>query len=508
MRPDILLFMSDQHAPQFMAGAEIEVDTPNLDALRREGTSFSEAYTACPLCVPARMAMLSGMRAARTGIFTNNDALPDTLPTFLHHLVAAGYETVLVGRMHFIGPDQRHGFTRRTAPDFTNSGWVRPPWLVEDFGVHTQTMGYKWCTHVVGGGQSPVLCYDEMVTRAAEEYLARPHEKPQFILVGTYGPHFPYVAPPELFYKYLKTARLPATFGTRDDFINPVLCALQEPDIRPEVGLACQAAYKGMVEHTDGLVGRVRRAFGAFVGGRGTPHLFGYLSDHGDTIGEHGVFGKKTFFEKSVKIPLLLAGTGVAAGRRWDEPVSILDVGPTVCAWAGAETPERADGQSLASILRGEDGPRGRAVLSESMDKGPDGRWTYGCMARRGTYKFITYHGYESQNMLFDVAADPLEQNNLAAARPGMCEEFRWLLRQATDPAAAEALQAQHTKRARVLAAFEKQTGYDDRERYRDYPEEAKRPPEVCVTSLVGGPGKEQSSVYHGLPLRPQEGKA
>lgn len=99
MRPDILLFMSDQHAPQFMAGAEMEVDTPNLDALRREGTSFSEAYTACPLCVPARMAMLSGMRAARTGIFTNNDALPDTLPTFLHHLAAAGYETVLVGRI-------------------------------------------------------------------------------------------------------------------------------------------------------------------------------------------------------------------------------------------------------------------------------------------------------------------------------------------------------------------------------------------------------------------------
>lgn len=97
MRPDILLFMSDQHAPQFMAGAEMEVDTPNLDALRREGTSFSEAYTACPLCVPARMAMLSGMRAARTGIFTNNDALPDTLPTFLHHLAAAGYETVLPG---------------------------------------------------------------------------------------------------------------------------------------------------------------------------------------------------------------------------------------------------------------------------------------------------------------------------------------------------------------------------------------------------------------------------
>ena len=68
MQPDILLFMSDQHAPQFMSGAEMEVDTPNLDKLQQEGITFSEAYTACPLCVPARMAMLSGMRSSHTGI--------------------------------------------------------------------------------------------------------------------------------------------------------------------------------------------------------------------------------------------------------------------------------------------------------------------------------------------------------------------------------------------------------------------------------------------------------
>ncbi len=504
MQPDILLFMSDQHAPQFMSGAEMQVDTPNLDKLQQEGITFSEAYTACPLCVPARMAMLSGTRSSYTGIFTNSDALPDTLPTFLHHLVEAGYETVLVGRMHFIGPDQRHGFTRRIAPDFTSSGWARPPWVKEDFGVHAQTMGYKWCTHVVGGGQSPVLWYDEMIARAAEEYLARPHKKPQFILVGTYGPHFPYVAPTALFYKYLKTARLPATFGTKEDFMNPVLCTLREANAHPEVGLACQAAYKGMVEHMDGLIGRVRHAFDGFVQARGTAHLFGYLSDHGDTIGEHGIFGKKTFFEKSVKIPLLFAGTGVVAGHRWQEPVSILDVGPTVCSWAGAQIPERAEGQSLAEILRGNNAPNGRAVLSESMDKDPDGRWAYGCMVRKGHHKFVSYHRYESQDMLFDVVADPLEQTNLAPEQPGLCEEFRLLLREKTDPLAAEALQAVHARRAQVMVAFEKQAGYDDRERYRAYPQKAKQVPEVCVTSLAGAPGANQSSVYHGLP--PEQG--
>ena len=108
MSPDILLFISDQHAPQYQAGGQMPVDTPNLAALRGQGTAFDAAYTPCPLCVPARMAMLSGLAPHHTGIFTNNDTLPQTTPTFLHAMAAAGYETVLVGRMHFIGPDQRH----------------------------------------------------------------------------------------------------------------------------------------------------------------------------------------------------------------------------------------------------------------------------------------------------------------------------------------------------------------------------------------------------------------
>ena len=101
MSPDILLFISDQHAPQYQADGQMPVDTPNLAALREQGTAFDAAYTPCPLCVPARMAMLSGLAPHHTGIFTNNDTLPQTTPTFLHAMAAAGYETVLVGRMHF-----------------------------------------------------------------------------------------------------------------------------------------------------------------------------------------------------------------------------------------------------------------------------------------------------------------------------------------------------------------------------------------------------------------------
>lgn len=116
-----------------------------------------------------------------------------------------------------------------------------------------------------------------MVLDALEQYLAQPHSKPQLIVVGTYGPHFPYVAPPELFLKYLKTAQLPATWQGNEPWLNAQQRNLQEPNTRAEIVLACQAAYKGLVEHTDGLIGRARAAFDVFTQNRGTPALFGYF---------------------------------------------------------------------------------------------------------------------------------------------------------------------------------------------------------------------------------------
>ena len=483
MQPDMVLWMSDQHAPQFMAGAEMEVDTPNLDALRREGTSFSEAYTACPLCVPARMAMLSGMRAARTGIFTNVDTLPDTLPTFLYHLAAAGYETVLAGRMHFIGQDQRHGFTKRIAPDITLVTWTRPEHIKAERGVFARTFAGKWAPQVVGGGESPVLHYDELVIQAAVDYLAQPHEKPQFILVGTYGPHFPYVAPPELFQKYWDRVELPALRGQPPEAMNPYLLA-HRVEATDEVARGVRAAYCGMVEHMDGQIGRVRAAFDAFTAGRGTKKLFGYLSDHGDQAGERDFYGKETFFEKSAKIPLMLAGDGVAVGRVETAPASILDLGPTLCEWAGAQMPADADGISLAPALKGAAMDKARVVYSEYMEKGADG-YRYCMMLRQGAHKFITYRGCEAQDLLFDVTADPLEQTNLAARQPALLAQFRALAAQVSPaPEEYEKNQARQTRDAQLFIAHERAVGLDERERWRDNPASARVNPEICIAGL------------------------
>ncbi len=495
---DILVFMSDQHTPYCMGNSSIQADTPSLDALQQEGVSFTEAYTSCPLCVPARMSMLSAQRPARTGIFTNNDTLADITPTFLHNLVEAGYETVLIGRMHFIGKDQRHGFIKRIAPDITPVSWTRPDWLKQQLGVFTHTLGYKWCTHVVGGGESPVIHYDQMVVDAAVEYLSQQHDKPQFIIVGTYGPHFPYVAPKDLFLKYQESSEVSDTFGMQPDFINPVLAFLQDHSVKKEVVKAARSAYRGMVENTDRHVGRVRDAFNKFTQERGSKKLFCYLSDHGDTLGDYSVFGKKTFFEKSVKIPLIFAGDDVQKNQTVDSPVSIMDLGPTICEWADAAPMIGIDGVSLSGNLQGGLEDKNRIVYSEQVEKQGDGKRVYACMLKQGVYKYITYYGYEKQDMLFNTCSDPEEKHNLACEMPEILEKFRNAAAQLTNPVQCEKEQEYHERYLQLFTAYEGVVGINDNERWGQNPPEARINPEICITGLISEPGKNQSSAYFG----------
>ena len=187
-QPDILLFMSDQHGADYCSWGDVKVDTPTLDAIRKTGTVFENTYTSCPLCVPARISFMSSKLPSDTGCYGNQDALPDITPCFTHALVAAGYETVLAGRMHFVGEDQRHGFTKRIAPDITPVSWTVPKEkMAQERGNLMGCQGEPFCLNYVGAGESPVMNYDKMVIEQVLEYLEEPHEKPQFILVGTYG---------------------------------------------------------------------------------------------------------------------------------------------------------------------------------------------------------------------------------------------------------------------------------------------------------------------------------
>ena len=491
-QPDILVFMSDQHGADYTGRGNLPVDTPVLDEMRENGCAFDAAYTSCPLCVPARMSMMSALLPSRTGIFGNADTLPDMTPCFTHALVAAGYETVLIGRMHFIGRDQRHGFTKRLAPDITPVSWSRPfKQIQEEHGLLQYTTHDAGAVDIVGGGESFVKHYDRMVVDRALDYLRQPHEKPQFILVGTYGPHFPYITNAELYRKYLERVQLPAFFaaGTQPDYMQSVEALrlkMKDEEVDETNALGCLAAYLGQIEVMDGQIGEVRRAFAAYAAQAGHESVFAYVSDHGDTAGERRVYGKRTFFDKSAKVPMLFEGSGIPKGKIVSSPVSLMDLGPTVCALADTEF-EIGDGRALTGFFADIDQDDERIVVSQFVDNDPDTPQA-AVMLRWRQYKYMQYHDAAGSRLLFDLDADPLEAHDLSGMLPELTERFAAIVREQTDFAGMERQFAEHKRNAKWFTQYEKQAGFDGSERWSGNPPTARGDLEIKTVYRIRQP--------------------
>lgn len=483
-QPDILIFMSDQHAAYYTGYESGLVDTPVLDSIARNGTTFTNTYASCPLCVPSRMSFLSGKLPSTTGILTNNDTLPDLTPTFLHPLVAAGYETVLIGRMHFLGQDKRHGFLRREAGDITPVTWTRPhEKLAKAHGAFAPTFLWSGALETMGGGESPVTYYDRYVIDRALNYLSQEHDKPQCIVVGTYGPHFPYAAPAILYQKYKERVKLPKTFGQTPEYMNFFLRERQLQASEEQCRQA-MAAYLALIELADSQIGQVRRAFADYTAHAGHDAVFCYLSDHGDTVGERNIFGKNTFFENSVRVPFLMEGTNLPKNRQVNENVSLMDIGPTLCELAGTTFQGGVDGISLMEHLQPEEKESGdRIIVSQLWESTlpwkKNKQTTCAIMLKKRNFKFISYYGYEEQDMLFDVINDPQETNNLLHSYPELVKEFRAYAAKVAVPEEIVEGQRLKVRNAKWFAAYEDAIGWDEREQWQDIPPEATLAPEI-----------------------------
>ena len=488
-QPDILIFMSDQHSGAMMGCAGADVDTPNLDALCQHGVCFENAYTACPLCVPARMSFLSGKMPHKTGVYNNDDTLPDLMPTFLHALAAVGYETVLVGRMHFVGADQRHGFTKRIGGDYTPTTWVRPiEKMVEYRGQYAKPVWFASVKEeMIGGGESSVTFYDRMVIQKALEYMSEPHEKPQCIVVGTYGPHFPYIAPHELYEKYKAKVMLPADF--RDfpekfrDFIG-----YRSMKVTDAVARRARAAYSALIEIMDGQVGLVREEFQKMAKRDGRERFFVYTSDHGDMNGHKGIYGKYVLYDDSTRIPLLIEGDGIPSGLRVKGNVSILDIAPTVCEWGGAAALAGFDGISLTNYFdKDRIAENERSVMCEIYDKYVDPVYwenpigaeplktavpEYGTMTRKGKWKFVRYCRLDGKDAqaLYDMEQDPQERCDLSEALPDITSELRELGMRMNNVDSLTEQQRIRAQNANLFRAYERATDFGLGELWTDNP--------------------------------------
>ena len=418
-RPNVLLLVSDQHTPGVMGCAgDPLIRTPNLDALAERGTRFDSAYCAAPLCVPSRMTMLAGRHCSEIDVWTNSCYLDSDTPTFAHALGAAGYETVLCGRMHFVGPDQRHGFHSRIMGDtssHTHPGAgprILPQPLLRATGQNHDAVA------VAGPGRTAYQAYDEAVLERARRWLERraesDDERPFLLTAGFVLPHCPFVARRDLYEYYYERIEVPEVPEGYFESLHPAMKAWREArgitDLTEEQIRRARAGYYGLVEHFDEVIGGMLQALED--SGLGDDTIVVYVSDHGESAGRNGLWWKSQFYDHGVGVPMMMAGPGIPRGER-DEVVSLLDLAPTLSELAGAPDVPRGSGQSLLPLMRGElSAPWRDEALAEMVS--PLAIYPFpGRMIRRGPWKLIHYDDHDP--MLFNLEEDPDEFEDRSA---------------------------------------------------------------------------------------------
>jgi len=417
-RPNIVLVMADQLAATFALGHPV-VRAPHLEGLAAAGTSFRSAYCASPLCAPSRSAMLAGRPPSAIGVYDNAAELPAATPTIAHVLRAQGYHTALAGKMHFVGPDQLHGFEERLTTDVYPAGfdWT-PDWRLPSA---ERLSWYHNMNGVLDTGVREAAMQtaydDEVCFRAVErirELSLRPDRRPFFLVASFTNPHDPW----EVRRRHWDAYRddeidLPAVAPIPREEADPHSIRLREMsgiDDRPlteaEV-LHARHGYYAAITYMDELVGRVLGAIAAT--GLAEETVVVFTADHGEMAGERGLWFKMSFLDGSARIPFVWRGPGIVC-QSVPGPVSHLDLAPTLAQMAGAEPMESAfAGRSLLPALGGADVPEG-VVTSEYLAEGVTAP---AVMVRRGRHKLVRCPG--DPDLLYDLEADPRELYDLAA---------------------------------------------------------------------------------------------
>ncbi|MEL6798631.1 MAG: choline-sulfatase [Pseudomonadota bacterium] len=415
--PNILIFMVDQlNGTLFPDGPADWLHTPNLRRLAERSVRFANTYTASPLCAPGRAGFMSGQLPSRTSVYDNAAEFRSDIPTFAHHLRRAGYHTCLSGKMHFVGPDQLHGFEERLTSDVypADFGWTpdyRKPGERIDWWYHN--MG-----SVTGAGVAEItnqLEYDDEVAhhaRAKVYDLARGGDRPWCLTVSFTHPHDPYVARRKYWDLYENCAHLA-----------PAVPALDYADHDPHAQRIFDANDWRSFTITDNHIAHARRAYfanlsyiddkiGEVMEALETTHqeaIILFVSDHGDMLGERGLWFKMSFYEGSARVPLMIAAPGLEP-QTITAPVSTLDICPTLCDLAGVSVNEVmpwTDGESLVPTATGTE-----RTAPVAMEYAAEASITPLVALRYGKWKYTRCTADPDQ--LFDLDADPHERTNLA----------------------------------------------------------------------------------------------
>ena len=465
-RPDILMIVSDQHNASITGCyGDPLVRTPNIDRLAAEGVLFERAYCPYPVCAPSRQAFKSGRYPFDIECWDNSAPLASDIPTFAHALGIAGYEVVADGRVHWHGPDQRHGFENRLVGDMCEAYWgnMNDRWVqVKDKIYLTGIEGFcrPSITVFSGPGGSQYQQFDKVVLDGALKFLRdrsqRTERRPFCLLVGFESPHYWFTCPPEDFELYDGKVGAPPLPHDHPQSLHPyhgrIIANGGLESIPLEDVTRTRAAYYGLVTFTDRLVGQLLDALEQ--DGLKDNTLVFYFTDHGEMAAEHGLWWKNSFYEGASRVPLIVSRPGrFPAGKRVEELVNLVDLFPSLCDWTGAPRPPGLMGRSLDPLMRGEKWGQKRAVFSELYGGFP-GVHVVARMVRKGPWKYNYYHGEPGE--LFNLEDDPLEFHNLADDRTyqDVRNELETLVLKDWDPEEVSVRLREHRERIKYLGQW------------------------------------------------------
>jgi len=414
--PNILfLFADDLSFEAIGAAGRLDIETPNIDRIVAEGTNFSRAYNmggwSGAICVASRTMLLTGRTlwdAHR--VYDQTDAERAAGRFWPAYLKKAGYETYFTGKWH-VRTDAKEAFdvarhVRPGMPNQTEAGYNRPkpdgtdPWDPAD----PQFGGY-W----KGGTHWSVVTANDAI-----DFLDRASERPApfFMYVAFNAPHDPRQSPRGFLNRYpVDRIKVPENYMDEYPF-NEVMGAgrgLRDERLAPfprspEIVQVHRREYFAIVSHMDAQIGRILAALEA--SGKADETMIVFSADHGLSVGHHGLLGKQSMYEHSLRVPFAVAGPGIAAGRTIDVPIYLQDIMPTTLEWTDQPIPDHVGFRGLASLLSGE---------TEGQARGP----IYGayrnhqrCVIQDG-HKLILYPK-ASVARLFDLEADPEETRDLA----------------------------------------------------------------------------------------------
>lgn len=410
---NLLILISDEHRKDAMGCmGHPFVKTPHLDGLAARGALFENAYTPSPMCVPTRAALACGEHVHRIRYWDSATPYDGGRRSWMHALRDSGVEVTSIGKLHFRSAEDDNGFSQEILPMHVVGGVGWAVGLLRE-----NPPAYDSAAELagdVGVGASSYTDYDRAITSAAIEWLGDParKERPWAAFVSFVSPHYPLIAPEEWSALYdPEDMDWPVGYGPAERPDHPELQNITtffdyDRYFDEEKTRAAKAAYYGLTSFMDDCVGHVLAALDASGQGEDTAVI--YVSDHGDMMGDHGIWTKQVMYEASAGVPMIMSGPGVAPGRRVGTGASLIDIAPTALDVCGVSGQEGFPGQPLRGLANDPDDPD-RTILSEYHDGGST---TGTFMVRWQSWKYVHYVGYKPQ--LFDLSADPQELTNLA----------------------------------------------------------------------------------------------